>query len=142
MTHHPIYAFGYTGRQLDAIVDSIVAADAVLVDIRFNPRSRVPMWNRGPLERRLGERYRWAGDTLGNRFYKTDAIEIVDLAAGLDLVAKLVERHPVALMCVCAEPRGCHREPIVAALTQRGFHVLDGLPWRGCDPQFRFRDII
>ena len=125
---HPIYAFGYTGRQLDAIVESIVTADAVLVDIRFNPRSRVPTWNRKALEGRLGDRYRWAGDLLGNRLYKTDAIEIVDLAPGLDLVAALAENRPVALMCVCAQPSGCHRQPILAALTDRGFQVSNDLP--------------
>ncbi|MCA9831535.1 MAG: DUF488 domain-containing protein [Dehalococcoidia bacterium] len=124
---HPIYAFGYTGRQLDAVVDNIVAADAVLVDIRFTPRSRVPTWNRKALETRLGERYRWAGDTLGNRLYKSDTIEIVDLAAGLDLIAEISEQHPVALMCVCASPVGCHRETIVTALAGSGRQVSDEL---------------
>ena len=124
----PIYAFGYTGRKLDTLVENVRRADATLLDIRFSPRSRAPMWNRRNLEDAFGERYLWAGDTLGNRLYRTDAIEIVDIERGLELVASLAAQRPVALMCVCASPVGCHRTVITEALLERGFVVLNHPP--------------
>ena len=124
----PIYAFGYTGRKLDTLVENVTRADATLLDIRFSPRSRAPVWNRRNLEDAFGERYLWAGDTLGNRLYRTDAIEIVDIERGLELVAGLAAKRPVALMCVCASPVGCHRTVITKVLRERGFVVLDHPP--------------
>ena len=124
----PIYAFGYTGRKLDTLVEGVRRADAILLDIRFSPRSRAPMWNRRNLEAAFGERYLWAGETLGNRLYRTDAIEIVDIERGLELVASLAAKRPVALMCVCPSPVGCHRTVITEILRGRGFAILEGPP--------------
>ena len=124
----PIYAFGYTGRSLDTIGEGLVNQDGILLDIRYSPRSRAPMWNRKNLEERLGDRYIWAGDTLGNRLYRTDAIEIADLALGLELIKRIAEHQPVALMCVCKALAGCHREVICEALEGRGFTVLHHPP--------------
>lgn len=128
MNHHPVYAFGYTGRQLSTIVEAVTRDDGVLVDIRFSPRSRAPMWNRRNLEAALGDRYVWAGETLGNRLYRTDSIAIVDLVLGLDLAEHEAARHPVFLMCVCPRPAGCHRTIITEAMRERGFTVVEGLP--------------
>ncbi len=124
----PLYAFGYTGRKIDTLVQNVERADAMLLDIRYSPRSRAPMWNRRNLEEAFGERYLWAGDILGNRLYRTDAIEIVDIERGLELVAILAAKGPVALMCVCVSPVGCHRTVISDALRARGFVVLDYPP--------------
>ena len=125
---NPIYAFGYTGRHLSTIAESLAKADAMLLDIRYSPRSRAPMWNRKNLESVLGDRYLWAGDTLGNRLYRTDDIEIVDLSAGLELIVSLAAKRPVALMCVCASLDGCHRAVITRALVAKGYEVFHHPP--------------
>ena len=123
-----IYAFGYTGRKLDTIAQGAAATGALILDIRYSPRSRAPMWNRRNLEAVLGASYFFAGDLLGNLDYRSDGIRIADLDAGLDLLEKVAAKHPVGLMCACKERAGCHRDVICLALEARGYDILNDPP--------------
>lgn len=123
-----VFAFGYTGRKLPTLVQNIKDADAVLVDIRYSPRSRVPTWNRRTLEDAFGDRYVWAGDTLGNRLYRTDSIQFADLVTGMALLLSIAEKQPVAVMCVCEKESECHRRVIVAELEKFGLRVFHHPP--------------
>ena len=125
---NPVYSFGYTGRQLSTLQESIGKSNALLLDIRFSPRSRVPMWNRRNLEMTFGDRYLWVGNLLGNSMYRTNSIAIVDMARGLELISRIAAKQPVALMCVCASPIGCHRSTITHVLLDAGFQVLEHPP--------------
>lgn len=54
-----IYTTGYlSGWTPDALAAALAERGAVLCDIRFMPRSRVPGWNRAQLERLMGAQYR------------------------------------------------------------------------------------
>jgi len=123
-----VFAFGYAGRKLPTLVQNIKDADAVLVDIRYSPRSRVPTWTRRNLEEAFGDRYVWAGDTLGNVLYRTTAIQIVDAVTGMELLLSIAEKNPVALMCVCERESECHRRVIVAELEKFGLRVFHHPP--------------
>jgi uncharacterized protein (DUF488 family) len=92
--------------------------DAVVVDIRFSPRSRNPHWTAGRLTSLLGERYRHLA-VLGNRNYKGGPIEFVDLEEGVVKVGELLREQPVILLCVCADVERCHRLPAAEAIAAR-----------------------
>jgi uncharacterized protein (DUF488 family) len=115
---HQLYTFGYSGRlphELRALVDHL---DAIVVDIRFSPRSRNPHWTAGRLTSLLGERYRHLA-VLGNRNYKGGPIEFVDLEEGVVKVGELLREQPVILLCVCADVERCHRLPAAEAIAAR-----------------------
>lgn len=115
---HPLYTFGYSGRLPHELLALAEYLDAVVVDIRFSPRSRIPDWTAGRLTKLLGERYRHL-PALGNRNYKGGPIEFVDLAEGVVMVGELLRKRPVILLCACAEVQRCHRLPAAEAIVAR-----------------------
>lgn len=123
-----IYLAGYTGHKPDALARRAQALDAVVVDIRFAPRSRVPHWNKAPLERLLGDRYRWV-HAFGNANYKGGPISLVDPDRGADIVSRMADRQNVILLCACAETQYCHREE-VGELMRRAGHQVAELDWQ------------
>lgn len=125
---HPIFHFGYSGQNFDDITTSIAQSGAILVDIRYSPRSRVSTWRQAAFEKRLGGRYRWKGDLLGNRNYGGGPIDVVDLRGGLQFIQESAAQCPVVIMCVCPTAEGCHRQSIVLALQEAGLDVIEGLP--------------
>jgi uncharacterized protein (DUF488 family) len=115
-----VYTIGYSGRQPQHLLNLAARIDAVIYDIRFSPRSRVPAWNGRALAAAWGDRYRHVG-TLGNKNYKGGDIELVDYEAGKAAIA--ASPKPVILMCVCADPAICHRTFIAQLLRRDGFAV-------------------
>ncbi|GIK37881.1 MAG: hypothetical protein BroJett011_17140 [Chloroflexota bacterium] len=113
-----LYTFGYSGKQPDELLALVEQLDAVVADIRFSPRSRIPQWNGGRLAQLLGDRYHHL-PALGNRNYKDGPVEIVDLEAGLPQVADLLVHQPVILLCVCADIQHCHRRLAAEAIVAR-----------------------
>jgi uncharacterized protein (DUF488 family) len=105
---HQLYTFGYGGQLPDQLRAPAEHLDAVVVDIRFSPRSRIPDWTAGRLQKLLGERYRHL-PALGNRNYKSGPIEFVDLETGAVEVGELLSQQPVILLCACADVQRCHR---------------------------------
>lgn len=122
-----VYTIGYSGRKPEEIKQLLKDHDAVLFDIRFSPRSRVPYWNAGPFRQLLGDSYRHVKE-LGNKNFKDhDAgIELVDFEAGVALIA--ASKKPVFLMCGCPDPEHCHRTAAAALLRERGYDVEEVAP--------------
>lgn len=118
VTFQSLYTFGYSGHQPEKLLALAEQLDAIVADVRFSPRSRVPHWNGGRLAKLLGDRYHHL-PALGNRNYKGGPIEIVDLEAGLAQVADLLAHQPIILLCVCAEVERCHRRLVAEAISAR-----------------------
>ena len=115
---HKLYTYGYSGRTPHKLQTLAEQLAAVVADIRFNPRSRIPDWSGGRLQKLLGDRYRHL-PALGNRNYKGGPVEFVDLAAGIVEVGQLLRQQPVILLCVCADVQRCHRLPAAEAISAR-----------------------
>jgi hypothetical protein len=105
-----LYTIGYVIWESREDIARVVAElGATLVDIRFNPQSRMTEWRRYSLERYFGDRYVWEPG-LGNVNYKNQGeVQFADWQAGAVHVAALLERGPVILMCGCAVLKQCHR---------------------------------
>lgn len=114
----PLYTFGYSSKQSEELLALVEQLDAVVADIRFSPRSRVPQWNGGRLARLLGDRYCHL-PALGNRNYKSGPVELVDVEQGIAQVADLLARQPVILLCVCSDVQRCHRRLATEAMAAR-----------------------
>jgi hypothetical protein len=50
-----ILTLGYTGASMSRIADLLLAEGAVLVDVRWMPFSRAPIWTKGSFRDKLGE---------------------------------------------------------------------------------------
>jgi len=105
-----VYSTGYlSGWTPDALAAAVAENGAVLCDIRFMPRSRVPGWNRAQLKRLIGAQYRHV-KALGNQNYRGGEIALVDLPGGLQQVEALLDEFDsVVLMCACRDLQRCHR---------------------------------
>jgi hypothetical protein len=122
-TRRLAWTTGYAGRRVTDLRRLVEHRDLAVVDIRLSARSRVPEWNRGALERLLGDRYRHLPE-LGNTNYRGDGpVEIADLAAGVRALATL-ERTPL-LLCVCADAASCHRQVVGTRLIELGWNVAE-----------------
>ena len=115
-----VYTTGYlSGWTPDALAAAVVEHGAVLCDIRFMPRSRVPGWNRAQLERLMGVQYRHL-KSLGNQNYRGGEIDLVDLAGGLRQVETLFDEFDcVVLMCACRDLQRCHRRLVAEELRRQ-----------------------
>jgi uncharacterized protein (DUF488 family) len=117
-----VYTIGYGGRTPAEIEQLAQDLDATVFDIRFSPRSRDPRWSRKQLGELLDSRYRHVRE-LGNVNYKGGPIELVDFDAGRELIEQ--SDRPVILMCVCRDPRICHRTVVAHRLREAGLSVTE-----------------
>lgn len=114
-----IYTFGYQGQQLETLQAHVEHLNAVLLDIRFSPRSRNPIWSRKRLQQVFGGSYLHLPD-LGNVNYRNGrAIQINNLNLGGAKVAAMMKAAPVVLLCVCANVHTCHRKVVADALGEK-----------------------
>lgn len=90
----------------------------VMIDTRLKPWSNRPAWRAEMLKATYGERYRWAGQYLGNMNYKNGGpVRLADPVAGLrGLRHWLQHGYDLLLLCGCADYARCHRKTIVEAL--------------------------
>lgn len=129
---HGLYSYGYLGAALDDL-RGYAAAGALILDVRYAPTSRNPVWRRAHLRRELGRRYDWCRD-LGNESYRSgEAIRIADLDAGLRRLESCLSEGPVVLLCACADWRACHRRTVAEAAAAvfpglRIVHLAPGEP--------------
>jgi uncharacterized protein (DUF488 family) len=120
----------------------------VLADVRANPRSRYPQFNRSALAAALEGveiAYSHLGKELGGRrdpapesanrgweeeWFRgyADHMASADFASGLGRLEELARHRRVVVMCAEADWRRCHRRLIADALLIRGWSVfhLDG----------------
>jgi len=90
----------------------------LLIDTRYTPYSRLPLFRREALEAQYGKRYRWAGKYLGNLNHRTGGpIKLAQPEIGIPaLVRYLTEGYSLVLLCGCASYEQCHRKVIVEAV--------------------------
>lgn len=90
----------------------------IMIDTRLKPWSSMPAWRLATLKATYGERYRWAGQSLGNLNYKSGGpIHLADPATGLrELCYWLQYGSDLLLLCGCAIYERCHLHTIVEAL--------------------------
>ena len=99
--------------EMDAVITTLAERlDGVVVDIRFSPRSRIPDWSAGRLQKLLGDRYQHL-PALGNRNYKSGAVEFVDLEAGVVEIGELLSRQPGSVVRMQVPDRGIVVRPPV-----------------------------
>ncbi|MDX1994979.1 MAG: DUF488 domain-containing protein [bacterium] len=116
---HPLYTAGYTGLLPDDLLSAAQHLGALIVDIRLNARSRVPYWNKGPLQRAWGEAYRHVGE-LGNLNYRSGGeVALADEEKGVAQIVELLHQQPVILLCACVDWRTCHRRTAAEAVAAR-----------------------
>jgi hypothetical protein len=117
------YLTGYTGkptRTPSQLRQLAINLDAVVVDCRYSPRSRVPHWNHLHLRRTVGiDRYRWTKD-----FGNTGRITLKNPAAGLALLLFLPADNFI-ILCACADGQTCHRKQVGEYLAAHGWTVRE-----------------
>ena len=118
-----IYGLGYTGRTPEQIRKIAEEKNAVVLDIRFSPRSRNPQFAGSNIAASLVGRYQHVRD-LGNRNYKGGPIDIVDFEEGRKIIDQIGETgQNVILMCMCKKPSVCHRTIVMSMLRQEDYET-------------------
>ncbi len=131
-----IYTLGYSGWKIDDIRATMDRLDAVLVDVRMVPRSRVPQWSCYSLSREFGHRYAWVRE-LGNENYKGtfEQIQIANFPAGEKRLRELLAlsnveglalspaegasgSKAIILLCGCKDVTQCHRKLLAERLAE------------------------
>lgn len=118
-----VFTLGYSGRKPHQIKELIDQHDAVLFDIRFSPRSRVPYWSGSALEALLGKARYTHVKALGNENYRGGPTKLVNFEAGLETIR--ASAKPVILMCACKDPAHCHRTEVADMLREHGLEVAE-----------------
>ncbi len=130
MTDKKIFTTGYTGKDIGDLKPLLEVLDAMLIDVRFSPFSRIMHWRKVYLKALLGEKYRHIAN-LGNRTYLEEKITIQNLNLGIETVLHLP--FNVVLMCACEKPENCHRRLIIAELDNRKVATEEISNWKTGD---------
>lgn len=135
-----IYTIGHSTHDLDTFLSLLKRYKVTaVVDVRSQPYSRTPHFNRESLAESLnaqGTQYLFLGRELGARREETQCYvgdqalyervaELPRFRAGLNQLTKSAREHAVAVMCSEKEPLDCHRTVLISRHLQRlGFLVL------------------
>lgn len=115
-----VYGVGYQGRTVEELRALAESLDAVIVDVRYSPLSRLPNWRIHSLRHTLPDYHHI--QAFGNANYRNGGpIEIADYEAGKAEI-KEIDRN-VILMCVCKDPHICHRTVLLQKLSADGFET-------------------
>jgi len=140
-----ILTVGHSNHEDQEFLELIRGAGIeLLADVRANPRSRYPQFNRSalagtmkaagigyaPLGADLGGRRAPAQSTINQgwdveafRGY-ADHMASAQFEAGLGMLEQLASERRTAVMCAEADWTRCHRRLLADALTARGWRVL------------------
>lgn len=141
-----LWTIGYEKLSPQSLVAELAAAGVRRVlDVRLRPQSRKPGMSKTKLGLLLGDHgiayehrralgtpleirglYRSGHPAQAAAAYRTHVES--NAPAELDALAdELAASPPTALLCLEAEPRGCHRRVVAEALTERrpGLRVID-----------------
>jgi uncharacterized protein (DUF488 family) len=140
-----ILTVGHSNHEERRFIDLLRGAGIeLLADVRVNPRSRYPQFNRSALAASLesgGVAYVHLGKELGGRrepdpdspnlgweqeWFRgyADHMSSPEFAAGVTRLEELARERRGAVMCAEADWRSCHRQLIADVLTTRGWRVL------------------
>jgi uncharacterized protein (DUF488 family) len=140
-----ILTVGHSNHEEGEFLELVRGAGIELIaDVRANPRSRYPQFNRSALAgtmKATGIGYAPLGADLGGRREpQPDSINTAledgpfrgyadhmgtdRFKAGLEMLESLASERRTAVMCAEADWHRCHRRLIADALTARGWRVL------------------
>jgi uncharacterized protein (DUF488 family) len=140
-----ILTVGHSNHSEGEFLELVRGAGVELIaDVRANPRSRYPQFNRSALAgtmKAAGVGYAPLGADLGGRREPladsantalengpfrgyADHMATPQFRAGLEMLESLARERRTAVMCAEADWRRCHRRLIADALTVRGWRVL------------------
>jgi uncharacterized protein (DUF488 family) len=140
-----ILTIGHSNHEEGRFIELLQGAGIeLLADVRVNPRSRYPHFNRSALAASLesaGIGYVHLGEALGGRRQAApdspnagweqepfrgyaDHMGSEEFAAGISELESLAEARRTAVMCAEADWRSCHRRLISDALLIRGRGVV------------------
>lgn len=125
-----IYTTGYTGKDVNDLKPLLETLEAMLIDIRFSPYSRIFHWRKVYLKSLLGDRYRHIPN-LGNRTFKENKITIQNLELGIKTILNLPSN--IVLMCACEKTENCHRRVIVEKLNEQNIETYELKNWKTGD---------
>lgn len=114
---------GYTSRKPEQLLRLAETLDAVVVDSRYNPVSRVPHWNAPALKEALGKRYTTM-EFFGNKTYKQGIITLWNPAMGLGWLDSLGINRAI-ILCACKDGATCHRKQVGEYLAANGWEVRE-----------------
>ena len=106
-----LYDIGYIGCKMDHFQKVVELTGATIIDIRFSPFSRNPVWIKSKMQKVLGKHY-VHNQSLGNVNYKIPGMENVkflDEKNGLKTIESYLKTGPVIVMCACKDRNHCHR---------------------------------
>jgi uncharacterized protein (DUF488 family) len=145
MVSKEILTAGHSNHEERDFLDLLRGAGVeLLADVRANPRSRYPQFNRSalagtmkaagigyaPLGAELGGRRRPADDTVNEGWdleaFRGYADHMVgeQFDAGIGMLEDLARERRTAVICAEADWTRCHRRLLADALTVRGWSVL------------------
>lgn len=113
MQQHTIYTAGYNRWTIQQLDDEAKRRGAVILDIRYNPTSMRPEWQKHALFQRFGPDRYMPLPALGNRNYRGGEIELAAPLQALPHVQRHLFFRSIILLCACPDYRTCHR--LVAA---------------------------
>lgn len=140
-----ILTVGHSNHEERAFLELLRGAGVeLLADVRVNPRSRYPQFNRSALAgvmKASGIGYAPLGADLGGRREpRPDSVNTAledgpfrgyadhmaseEFEAGLGMLEDLASERRTAVMCAEADWTRCHRRLIADALTVRGWRVV------------------
>lgn len=126
-----IYLTGYQGRKPETLQRLAEQLDAIVVDIRISPHSRVLGWDQKDLIKLLHANYMWV-HSFGNENYNNDGpIEIVDFQEGVNRLKRRRVNNYI-LLCVCSDAETCHRTVVgefLKANTQQEVREVTDEEW-------------
>lgn len=117
------YECGYSNfGTAQELIDKVKIMGAVLADIRLNPYSKRPEYQKAWLAsecKKQGVVYLHIPE-LGNINYNKpgEPIQIKDITHGLRLLNNLLKTNNIMLMCGCKNLETCHRKTVIEALSQ------------------------
>jgi len=106
-----LYTIGYNNFSFFEFSDKIKELGAIIIDVRYSPRSYNPFWGKKYLEDRFGNSYIHIPE-LGNKNYKNPdkEFDIVDIEKGFQEVSQYLDMEiDCVLMCACEDVEKCHR---------------------------------
>ena len=113
-----IFTLGYTGTKPEQIKALAARLHAVVVDVRFSPRSRVPQWAEANLKALLGKQYMHVKD-LGNVNYRGDGpMKLLDPGKAAITLGPILKQQSVILLCACKDVETCHRKKAAEYLAE------------------------
>jgi uncharacterized protein (DUF488 family) len=140
-----ILTVGHSNHEEGEFLGLVRGAGVELIaDVRANPRSRYPQFNRSalagtmkaagigyaPLGADLGGRREPQPDSVNTALEEgpfrgyADHMRSESFEAGLEMLESLARERRTAVMCAEGDWHRCHRRLLADALTVRGWHVL------------------